>query len=110
MNLNAPLGEIAVSHNVLKHLVYQSILESYGLVSMDDVNFISKYLGGEDKGIHIRDEEDGVYIDLFPVVSYGMKIDSVALNVQENISYKFEEMLGIRPRKINIHILGLKLD
>jgi len=110
MKLITPLGEIIINTNVMKHLVYQSILESYGLVSMDDVNFISKYLGGEDKGIHIREEAGEVHIDLFPVVSYGMKIDQVAYNVQENIDYKFQEMLGIKPQRINVHVLGIKLD
>ncbi len=110
MKLITPLGEITVHLNVLKHLVYQSLLESYGLVKMDDVNLINKYLGGEEKGIHIRDEEDGVYIDIYPVVSYGMKLDQIALNAQENISYKFQEMLDVEPIEINIHVLGLRLD
>jgi len=110
MKIVNPLGEINVHINVLKHLVYQSLLECYGLVKMDDVNIISKYLGGEEKGIHIRDDEDGITIDVYPVISYGMKIDQVALNVQEYVSYKFDEMLGLKPVEINIHILGIKLD
>jgi len=110
MKISSPLGEITVHINVLKQLVYQSLLECYGLVKMDDVNIISKYLGGEEKGIHIRDDDQGVYIDVYPVISYGMKIDQVALNVQEYVNYKFEEMLSIKPAEINVHILGIKLD
>ncbi len=110
MKIVNPLGETNVHINVLKHLVYQSLLECYGLVKMDDVNIISKYLGGEEKGIHIRDDEEGIFIDVYPVISYGMKIDQVALNVQEYVNYKFEEMLGMKPAQINIHVLGIKLD
>ncbi|HOO33339.1 MAG TPA: Asp23/Gls24 family envelope stress response protein [Thermotogota bacterium] len=110
MKIVNPLGEITININVLKHLVYQSLLECYGLVKMDDVNLISKYLGGEEKGIHLKDEEDGIYIDVYPVVSYGMKIDQVSLNVQQYVDYKFEDMLGIKPIEINVHVLGIKLD
>lgn len=110
MKMFNELGEITINMNVFKKIVYESLLESYGLVRMDDINILNKYLGGEDKGIHIREDDTGIYIDIFPVISYGMKIDQVSMNAQENISYNFREMLGISPKRINIHVLGIHID
>lgn len=110
MKIITPLGDIHISFNVIKSLIYQALIESYGLVRMDDVNIITKYLGGDDKGIRVREEEDGLSIDVFPVVSYGMKIDQIAFNAQENISYKLLEMLGVEPKEVNVHFLGIKID
>jgi len=109
MKIITAYGEIEIYMNVLKCLVYEALTESYGLVRMDDPNIISKYLAGDDKGIHIKDDK-GIFVDVFPVVSYGMNIEQVAINAQENIIYKFKEMLGIEPQNVNIHVQGIKVD
>lgn len=109
MKIITPYGEIDIHMSVLKCLVYQALIESYGLVRMDDPNIINKYLAGDDKGIHIK-EDKGIFVDVFPVISYGMNIDQVSRNAQENIIYKFKEMLGVVPQNVNIHVQGIKVD
>ena len=110
MKIQNALGDIVIGVGVFKKIVFQSLLESYGLVKMDDVNILNKYLGGDDKGIHIREDDTGITVDVFPVISYGMKIDQVSLNAQENIQYNFQQMLGVVPRGINIHVLGIHIE
>jgi len=60
MKIQNALGDIVIGVGVFKKIVFQSLLESYGLVKMDDVNILNKYLGGDDKGIHIREDDTGI--------------------------------------------------
>ncbi|HPE68778.1 MAG TPA: Asp23/Gls24 family envelope stress response protein [Thermotogota bacterium] len=110
MKLTTQLGEINIGLNVVKELVFQALLECYGLKRMDDPNIINKFFGGQQKGIHVREDEEGLFINVYPVASYGAKMDQVALNAQQGISYKVEQMLGMKPRRVNIHFLGIDVE
>ena len=64
---------------------------------------IAEILGHENyaKGIVVKD--NGVIdIDMYIIVSYGVKISEVANNVQSSVKYTLESSLNIKVNSINI--------
>lgn len=62
------------------------------------------------KGIKIETKEGEVKIDLSLVVHYGVRIPSVAWEVQENVKKSIEAMTGLKVTQVNIHVQGINFE
>ncbi|GAB6139089.1 Asp23/Gls24 family envelope stress response protein [Halanaerobaculum tunisiense] len=113
--LTNDLGVVNISEEVISIIAGVSAIECYGLVGMagqgiqDD---ISKLLGKKDldRGIDVEVVEEGVKIDLYIIVEYGVKISEVAHNVIDRVQYTIEEKAGVKLKEININVQGVRID
>ncbi|EUJ35626.1 General stress protein, Gls24 family [Brochothrix thermosphacta DSM 20171 = FSL F6-1036] len=48
-------------------------------------------------------------MDVYVVVTYGVKISEVARNIQENIKYNLAKQLNIQAEEINVYIQDVRL-
>ncbi|EUJ41846.1 Asp23/Gls24 family envelope stress response protein [Brochothrix campestris] len=48
-------------------------------------------------------------VDVYVVVTYGVKISEVARNIQENIKYNLGKQLNIEANEINVYVQGVRL-
>ena len=62
------------------------------------------------KGIKVDTKDGEVKIDIFLIVSYGVKIPDVAREVQENVKKSIEAMAGLNVTQVNIHVQGINLE
>ncbi|RBP46659.1 Asp23/Gls24 family envelope stress response protein [Garciella nitratireducens] len=62
------------------------------------------------KGIKVETKEGEVKIDLSIIVHYGVRIPSVAWEVQENVKKSVEAMTGLKVTQVNIHVQGIKFE
>ena len=61
------------------------------------------------RGVVVRQEENGVAIDVYVIVSYGTKISEVSRNVQSKVKYNLETMLGVTANSVNVIVQGVRV-
>ncbi|MDN5337863.1 MAG: hypothetical protein PWQ20_933 [Thermotogaceae bacterium] len=111
MVLKTETGEIEISMNAIRSVVYKVMISTFGLVDVSVQNLITRFFGREEeKGIKIVEKEDGLQIDLFVILEYGVVLPKVAQNLQENVFHEMKNTIGIEPQTVNVHILGLSIE
>ena len=108
-------GKIDISNEVIASVVGSKV-ESYGIVGMASRqqvrDGIAEILGHENyaKGIVVKEDNGVIDIDMYIIVSYGVKISEVANNVQSSVKYTLESSLNIKVNSINIFVQGVRLN
>lgn len=60
------------------------------------------------KGIKINQSEEGVSLDVYVIVDYGVKIPVVAWDIQTNVKNELETMTDRPVLAVNIHVQGVQ--
>ncbi|GEL88872.1 Asp23/Gls24 family envelope stress response protein [Pediococcus parvulus] len=108
-------GTVVVSNDVIATVVGGAATDNYGVVGMASKNQIrdnlNEILRKENyaKGVVVRQQDNGVAIDVYIVVSYGTKISEVSKNVQSKVKYNLESMLGVSANSVNVFVQGVKV-
>jgi uncharacterized alkaline shock family protein YloU len=113
MLMETEFGTIDVKSEVIKELVYEAVIESYGAVEITGKQgffdrISSLWSKSEDRGINILEDEESVTVELYLVLEYGLPIKKVAQNIQENVHHRVKSMLNFDNIKVNVSISGLK--
>ena len=109
------LGSIRITDKVIAVCAAKAALETsgvYGLVS-DFSDTIQKNILGktsESRGVKISQNDGEIVIDLHITVEYGVKIPSVAWNVQEKVKREVEELTGMKVTFVNIHVQSIHFE
>ena len=61
------------------------------------------------KGVQINITDEGIDIDLFIIVEYGISIVEVCKIIKSQVCYKIENMTGARVRRVNISVEGIRV-
>jgi uncharacterized alkaline shock family protein YloU len=107
------LGEIIVADEVIETIAGLAAVDCYGLVGMVPHNIqseITNILGIESirKGVQVTDSDDGIIIDVYVIVGYGIKISQVAFNVMQKVTYILENS-GIHVAAVNVNVKGVRI-
>ena len=108
------IGTIYISEDVLLKVVGYAALECYGIVAMSSKRAkdgLVEWLGRENlsKGVQVRMVEDQLDVDLFIVVEYGSSVAEVCKTIVEQVKYKLESMTGVKVRRVNISVEGIRI-
>lgn len=115
VKIKTPAGMIEISNDVIATVVGGAATDIYGIVGMASKNQIRDNLNeilrkeNYSKGVVVRQEENGVAVDVYTVISYGTKISEVSKNVQERVKYNLETMLGITANSVNVYVQGVRV-
>ena len=109
------LGSINITKDVIANIAGSSAVECYGLVGMASrsaTSGIVNLLKRENlsRGVKIEESEEGLIIDLFVIVQFGTKISVVAENIIDKVKYNVENQTGLKVKKVNINIEGMKVQ
>lgn len=116
MEMNTSLGKIDVSNEVVATIAGGATVDCYGLVGMASRKALkdgfTELLGRENlsRGVLVRDQDGRMEIDLYIIVSYGVKISEVAHNVQTKVKYTLEQMLGLDVDSIHVFVQGVRVS
>ena len=108
-------GQIELSNEVIATVVGGAATDNYGVVGMASRNQIRDNLNdilkkeNFSRGVVIRQEGDGVAVDVYIIVGYGTKISAICRNVQEQVKYNLETMLGFSAKTVNVYVQGVKI-
>lgn len=61
-----------------------------------------------DKGVDIVATDEGLFIDVFVVVQYGVRISEVAHNLQETVRFEVERSVNVPVLKVNVNVQGVR--
>ncbi|MQW22795.1 Asp23/Gls24 family envelope stress response protein [Lactococcus sp. dk322] len=115
VTINNSNGNVDIATEVIATVVGASTTEIFGVVGMTSKaavkdNFRS-ILRQENysKGVVVTNSDNEIAIDVYVVVSFGVKISEVAKNIQERVRFNLENQLGISVAKINVYVQNVKV-
>ena len=111
--MNNEHGSIRINDEVIALCAVRAALGTQGVFALAPAVFtdtISKSILGKSsdtRGVRISRNDDELRIDLYIIVGYGVKIPSVAWNIQENVKREIEGLSGLSVSSVNIHVQGI---
>jgi Uncharacterized protein conserved in bacteria len=114
VGISNEIGCINYSEEVLANIVGLSTMECYGVVGMASKNATDglwELIKGENlsKGVKINFKDNQLFIELFVVVEYGIKISVIANNIIQKIRYNVENYTGIKVSTITVNVQGVRV-
>ncbi len=108
------IGEIQVSKEVIQTIAGLAAIDCYGLVGMvsqDLQSGLSTILGRENirKGVAVSKTAEGLVIELYIMVGYGLRIKEVASSVIQKVTYVLGYIAGIQVAAVNVNVKGVKV-
>ncbi|MDD3213994.1 MAG: Asp23/Gls24 family envelope stress response protein [Eubacteriales bacterium] len=108
------IGTVYIAEEVMLKVVGYAALECYGIVAMSSKRAkdgLVQWLGRENltKGVQIKQVDDMLDVDLFIIVEYGISIAEVCKTIVETVRYKLESMTGVKVRRVNISVEGVRV-
>ncbi|KRN02273.1 hypothetical protein FD13_GL002148 [Levilactobacillus senmaizukei DSM 21775 = NBRC 103853] len=115
VKIKTQYGTIDITNEVIATVVGGAATDNYGVVGMasknqirDNVNDILRRENYA-RGVVVRQEENGVAIDVYVIASYGTKISEVSRSVQSKVKYNLETMLGVTANSVNVIVQGVRV-
>lgn len=116
VKINTKDGQIELTDDVIATVVGSATTEIFGVVGMASKSAIKdnfQALLGRDnyaKGVVIRtNDSGGIAVDVYTVMSYGVRISEVSKNIQERVKFNLENQLGITAETVNVYIQNIKV-
>ena len=115
VTINTKNGTVDIENDVIATIVGASTTEIFGVVGMTSKNAVKdnfKTLLRQEnyaKGVVISANDNGVDVDIYVIVSLGVKISEVAKNVQERVKFNLENQLGITANSVNVFVNNVKV-
>lgn len=115
VNKSTQFGNINISIDAIASLAGGVVTECYGVVGMASQKLvkdgIAELLKKENysRGVVVRQKEDALELDLYIIVSYGVKISEVVNEVQKKVKYMLEKSLELDFNTINVYVQGVKV-
>ena len=113
--MDTQYGKILIEQDVIATYAGSVAVERFGIVGMAAVNMkdgLVKLLKRDylNHGISVYINEDNlITIDFHVIVAYGVSIGTVSDNLIETVKYKVETFTGLKIKKINIYVEGVRV-
>ena len=114
VNTKTNYGQIKISDNAIATLAGTAVFECYGVVGMtsskisDGINSILRK-ENYSKGVKIKNDGIAIEVDLYVILSDGVRIFEVVNSVQQRVKYSLEKTLNMDVKAVNVHIQGIKV-
>lgn len=109
-----PLGMIDISPTAVATIASHAVDQCYGVVGMANKNLVNGLTNllsrDSQRGIEVAIEEDGIVVDVYVIVEYGVRIRTVAESVQNTVKFHVEKALGLPVTAVNVYIQGLRTE
>ena len=106
--LNENLGTVKISEEVIADITAVAVSEVDGVLGICDQKGGIFGIKASAKGVKADIREGIVDIDVDIVVSFGVKMQDVSMELQSKIKKAVESMTGLVASKINVCIKGIE--
>jgi uncharacterized alkaline shock family protein YloU len=111
---NNGLGKVEIAPEVIEVIAGIAASEIEGVASMRG-NFaagVVERLGKKNhgKGVKVELVEEGIIIDVYCVMIFGVSIPTVAQKIQDNIRQALLNMTALEVNEVNIHVVGVQFE
>ncbi|WP_425542169.1 Asp23/Gls24 family envelope stress response protein [Salinibacillus aidingensis] len=108
------LGNVQIAPEVIEVIAGIAANEVKGVVQMRG-NFasnVTERFGKKNhgKGIKVELTDNGIKIDTYSVLEYGVSIPTVAQQIQDNIRQTLKNMTALEIEEVNVHIVAVQID
>lgn len=108
------LGKVEIAPEVIEVIAGIAASEIEGVASMRG-NFaagVAERLGKKNhgKGVKVDLSEEGIVIDVYCIMIFGVSIPSVAQKIQDNIRQALLNMTALEVNEVNIHVVGVQFE
>ncbi len=105
-------GQITYANEVISTIVSVATTEVDGISGIVGAGSISGIIGKSKTPRGVRVDMDGqdVNVDVSVTVDYGMPIQKVGRNAQENVRKSIESMTGLHVEKVDLHVVGVSFE
>ena len=106
-------GRIEVLPSAVGALAAHAAVGCYGIAGMAARGLrdgVAERLHRENaaRGVEVVEVEDGLRIDLFVIVQYGIRISEVAHNLQEAVKFAVERSVNVPVAQVNVNVQGVR--
>ena len=108
--LTSSLGRITISNEAVAQIVGHTVAECYGVVGTAARRRVGRLLarGRPTQGVVVRDDGDGLVVEVHVVVEYGLKLAEVAATLRSRVQYEVERLTGLRVAAVEVHIRDVR--
>ncbi|WP_050615718.1 Asp23/Gls24 family envelope stress response protein [Bacillus testis] len=111
---NSSLGKVEIAPEVIEVIAGIAASEVEGIAQMRG-NFatgVVEKLGKKNhgKGVKVELSEDGIKVEIYCMIKFGVSIPKVAQEVQDNIRQALINMTAIEADEVNIHVVGVVFE
>ncbi|MGM0874163.1 MAG: Asp23/Gls24 family envelope stress response protein [Bacillota bacterium] len=111
---NNGLGKVEIAPEVIEVIAGIAASEIEGVASMRG-NFaagVVERLGKKNhgKGVKVDLTEEGIIIEVYCVMIFGVSIPNVAQKIQDNIRQALLNMTALEVNEVNIHVVGIQFE
>ena len=111
---NNALGKVEIAPEVIEVIAGIAASEIEGVASMRG-NFatgVVERLGKKNhgKGVKVELTEEGIVIEVYCVMTFGVSIPIVAQQIQDNIRQALLNMTALEVNEVNIHVVGIQFE
>lgn len=112
LNKDQENGQITYANEVIATIVSVATTEVQGISGIAGAGPISGILGKgkSPRGVKVEMVGGNVRVDINVTVDYGMPIQKVGRNVQENVRKSIETMTGLHVEKVDLHVVGVSFE
>ena len=105
-------GQITYANEVIATIVSVATTEVEGISGIAGSGAISGILakGKTPRGVRVDMNGDDINVDVSVTVDYGMPIQKVGRNAQENVRKSLESMTGLHVEKVDLHVVGVSFE
>ncbi|MEH7124469.1 Asp23/Gls24 family envelope stress response protein [Bacillus sp. JJ1532] len=111
---NSGLGKIEIAPEVIEVIAGIAASEVEGVAQMRG-NFatgVVERLGKKNhgKGVKVELSEDGIKVDVYCSMVFGISIPNVAQKIQDNIRQALLNMTALEAQEVNVHVVGIVFE
>ncbi|MFT4415637.1 Asp23/Gls24 family envelope stress response protein [Fredinandcohnia humi] len=108
------LGKVEIAPEVIEVIAGIAASEVEGVAQMRG-NFASgvvERLGKKNhgKGVRVELTDDGIIVDVFCMMNFGVSIPNVASKIQDNVRQALLNMTALEANEVNVHVVGVLFE
>ncbi|HET7627499.1 MAG TPA: Asp23/Gls24 family envelope stress response protein [Bacillales bacterium] len=108
------LGKVEISPEVIEVIASIAANEVTGVSEMRGsfATGVAERLGRRNhrKGVKVELAEDGITIDVYVLLKYGVSIPETGQKIQDNICQTLRTMTSLDVKAVNIHVTGIQFE
>ena len=106
-------GKVDIDRDILLSIINLAAKEISGVDSLTNsyLPLIKRPFKNKAEGVTIKFENNNTLkVDIYMKVRNGYSVPDIAYRVQENVKNSLNSMVGIKPGKINVHVIDVVCD
>ncbi|MGX7198949.1 Asp23/Gls24 family envelope stress response protein [Enterococcus nangangensis] len=113
LNANETLGDIIIAPEVIEVIIgiaaskVEGVYGMQGSFSENVAALFDRKAARHAKGVYLKIEEQGIIVDIYCYLNYGVSVPKVALDMQEKVKQQVLFMTDIHLAEVNVHVVAV---